>query len=68
MAVLEYLAKLGLVLAFREKRGLVLAFRAHFLHDFFRRNFPYLIPHQCHILFLSQDIKQNVLLSSHLDN
>ena len=45
-------------------------FSAWFLH----LNFPYLILHQwwtkfqCHTLFLSQHIKQNVLLSSHLDN
>ena len=39
---------------------------------FLRKNVPYLICHQwtkyqCHTLFLSQDIKQNVLLSSYLD-
>ena len=40
---------------------------------FFRKNVPYLILYQwrkfqCHTLFLSQDIKQNVLLSSYLDS
>ena len=65
MAVLGYLAKL--------KRGLGLPFGAHFLHDFSIKKVPYLILYQwtkfqCHTLFLSQDIKQNVLLSSYLDN
>ena len=64
MAVLDYLAKL--------KVGLELAFEAHFLHDFsmFFKNVPYSILYQwtkfqCHSLFLSQDNKQNVLLSSY---
>ena len=62
MAVLGYLAKL--------KRGLGLAFGAYFLHDL-SINIPYLILYrwtkfQCHILLLSEDIKQNVLLSSYL--
>ena len=61
MAVLDYLAKL--------KAGLGLAFGANFLHE----NFTYLIAYQwtkfqCHILFFSEDIKQNVLLSSYLDS
>ena len=61
MAVLGYLAKF--------KRGLGLAFGAYFLHDFCNKNVPYLILYQwtkfqCHTLFLSQDIKQNMLLSS----
>ena len=65
MAVLGYLAKL--------KRDTGLAFGAHFLHDFFHKNVPYLILYQwtkfqCHTLFLYQDIKQNVLLSSYLDS
>ena len=63
MAVLGYLAKL--------KRGLWLAFGVHFLHDFSIEIFHILhqwTKFQCHTLFLSQDIKQNVLLSSHLDN
>ena len=65
MAVWGYLAKL--------KRGLGLAFGAHFLHDFSIKNILYLILYlwttfQCHTLFLSQDIKQNVLLSSYLDS
>ena len=65
MAVLDYLARL--------KMGLRLPFGAHFLHDFFKKNVPYVILNQltkfqCHILFLSQDIKQNVLLNSYLDS
>ena len=65
MAVLAYLAKL--------KRGLGLAFGAHFLHCFSKKNVAYLIlcqwtKFQYHALFLSQDIKQNVLLSSSLDS
>ena len=62
MAVLGYLSKL--------RMGLGLAFGAHFLHDF-SINLLYLILHQwtkfqCHTFFPSQDIKQNVLLSSYL--
>ena len=65
MVFLDYLTKL--------KRGLGLAFDAHFLHDFFDKSVPYLIFYewtkfQCHNLFLSQDFKQNVLLSSYLDS
>ena len=64
MAVLGYLAKL--------KSGLGLAFGAYFLHEF-SINLPYLILYQwtklqCQTIFLSQDIKQNVLLSSYLDS
>ena len=64
VAILGYLPK--------SKRGLVLALGAHSLHDFFYKNVPYLIIYQwtkfqCHIFFSSQDIKQNVLLSSYLD-
>ena len=64
MAVLDFLAKV--------KMGLGPAFDAHFLHDFFHKNVPYLILYQwtkfqCHNLFLSQDKKQNVL-SSYLDS
>ena len=60
MAVLGYLEKL--------KMRLGLAFRPHFLHDFFCKNVPHLILYQwtkiqCHIFFLSQDVKQNVFLS-----
>ena len=45
---------------------------AHFLHGFFHKNVSYLMLYrwpkfQCHTLFLSQDIKQNMLLSSCLD-
>ena len=61
MTVLGYWAKL--------KRGLGVAFGVHFLHDFSIK--CYLILYQwtkfqCYTLFLSQDIKQNVLLSSYL--
>ena len=64
MAVWGYLAKL--------KRGPGLAFGAHFLHDFSIKML-YLIFYlrtkfQCHTLFLSQYIKQEVLLSSYLDS
>ena len=64
MPVLDYLAK--------SKRDLGLTFGAHFLHDFLHKNIPYLILYQwtkfpCHTSFLSQDIKQNMLLSSYLD-
>ena len=62
MALLGYIPKL--------KRGLGLAFSAHFVHDF-SINLLYLILYQwtnfqCHTFFPSQDIKQNVFLSSHL--
>ena len=65
MAVLGYLPKL--------KEGLGLAFGAHFLHDFSIKNVLYLILYQwtkfqCHTFFPSQDIKQNVLLTSYLGN
>ena len=61
MSVLGYLAKL--------KRSLGLTFGEHFLHDFFHKNVPYLILYQwpkfqCRTLFLSEDTKQNMLLSS----
>ena len=65
MAVLGYLAKL--------EKGLGLSFQAHFLHDFPIKNVPYLILYQLtkfqrHTLFLSQDIKQNLLSSSYLSS
>ena len=65
MAVLGCLPKL--------KQGLGLAFAAHFLYDFSIKNVPYLILYQltefrCRSFFASQNIKQNVLLSSYLDN
>ena len=65
MDILGYLPKL--------KRGLELAFIAHFLHVFFDTNVLYSILHQltkfqCHIFVPCQDIKQNVFLSSYLDN
>ena len=56
------------------KRGMVLAFTAYFLYDsVFHNNVPYLIIYlqtkfQCHTFLPSQDIKQNVLLSSYSDN
>ena len=61
MAVLGYLAKF--------KRGLGPAFGAQFLH----KNALYLIIYQCtkfqsYTLLFSQDIKQNVLLSSYSDS
>ena len=61
MAALGYLAKL--------KRGLRPAFGAQFLH----KNALYLIIYQCtkfqsYTLLFSQDIKQNVLLSSYSDS
>ena len=63
MAVLGYLANL--------KRGLELAFGAHFQYYFSIKMFfnTLLIDKvQCYIFFSSQDIKQNLLLSSYLDN
>ena len=63
MAVLGYLPKL--------KRGLRLAFGAHFLHDFSLQMFLFNTlwkKFQCRTFFPSQDIKQNVLLSSYSDN
>ena len=65
MAVWGYLPKL--------KRGLRLAFGAHFLYDYGNKNISYLMHYQwtkfqCHTFFPSQDIKQNVLLSSYLDS
>ena len=65
MAVLGYLPKF--------KRDLGLALCANFLHDFFHKYVSYLILNlwtksQCHIFFPSQDIKQNMLLCSYLDN
>ena len=63
MAVLGYLAKL--------ERGLGRAFGAHFLHGFSLKMFliQFSINGQSFsvTLFLSQDVKQNVLLSSYLD-
>ena len=48
-----------------------LTFAAYFLHDF-HKNVLYLMLYQwtkfrCQTLFLSQDIKQNVLLGPYLD-
>ena len=65
MAVWGYLRKL--------KGGLELPFGCIFSACFFHTNTPYLVLYQltkfqCHIFFLSQDIKQNELESSYLDN
>ena len=65
IVVFGYLPKL--------ERDLVLAFSALFLHDLPIKNVLYLILYQwikfqCHTFFPSQDIKQNVLLSSYLDS
>ena len=64
MALLGYLSNL--------KRVLGLAFAARFLRDFSIKysllNTLPLDKVQCLILFSSQDIRQNVLLSSYLDN
>ena len=67
MAALDYLPK--------SKRGLGLAFGGHFLQDFSIKMFYvlyvilyWLIKFQCNAFFSSQDIKQNVLLSSCLGN
>ena len=65
MAVMNYLLKL--------RRGLTLAFGAYF-RRFCHKNVTYflilclLTNFQCNTFFPSQDIKQNVLLSSYLDN
>ena len=55
------------------KKGSGASFWCTFSAWFFHKNVPYLILYQwtkfqCHTLFLSQNIKQNVLLSSYLDN
>ena len=54
------------------ERGLGLAFAPYFLHDFSIKMFLiYYYPNdkfQSHTYFISQDIKQNVLLNSYLDN
>ena len=66
MAFLGYLPEL--------KRGLGIAYDAHFLHDFPINMFliKYSINGQSfnviYTFFLSQDTKQNVLLSSYLDS
>ena len=54
-----------------QKKGLGLAFGAHFLHDFSIKCSLFnnvSTKFQCRTFFPSQDIKQNVLLSSFLDN
>ena len=63
MAVSGYLAK--------SKTDLGLAFGAHFQHDIsikmFRIEYSINGQNQCHTLFYSQDIKQNMLLGFYLD-
>ena len=54
------------------KKGSGTSFWCTFSAWFFHKNVPYLILYQwtkfqCHTLFLSQDIKQNMLLTSYLD-
>ena len=56
----------------KTKKGSGASFWCTFSACFFHKNVPYLILYQltkfqCHTLFLSQDIKQNVL-SSYLDS
>ena len=60
MAILGYLPKL--------KRSQGVSFGAHFLHGFSYVILYLWITFQCHTFCSSQDIKQNVLLNSHLDN
>ena len=63
MTVLGYLPNL--------KRGLGLAFGAHFQYYFSIKMFLNTLSIdkvQCYIFFPSQDIKQNMLLSSYLDS
>ena len=63
MTVLGYLSNL--------KRGPELAFGAHFQYYFSIKMFLNTLSIdkvQCYIFFPSEDIKQNVLLSSYLDN
>ena len=55
------------------KKGSSVRFWCTFPAWLFHKNVPYLILYQwtnfqCHTLFLSQDIKQNLLLSSYLDS
>ena len=55
----------------KSKGGLGLAFDAHYLFNFSVKMYLILyqlIKFQWHTFFLSQDIKQKVLLRSHLDN
>ena len=66
MAVLGYLPKL-------KRGGPGIAFGVHFLHDFSKKCSLFnilsiVIKFQCHNFFASQDIIQNVLLKSYLDN
>ena len=59
---------------YQNYRGLGLAFAAHFLHDFSKKMFficsltDLWTKFQCQTFFPSQDVKQNVFLSSYLDN
>ena len=68
---LAYNGYFGLFTKF--KKGSGTSFWCTFLHDFRIRNGLYLIVYhwtkfQCHTFFLSQDVKQNVSLSSYLDS
>ena len=63
MVVLDYLTNL--------KRDIGLAFGAHFHYHLFIKMFLNTLSNdkgQCYIFFPSQDIKENVLLSSYLDS
>ena len=70
----EFLACNGCFGLFTEiKTGYGTSFRWTFSAWFFYKNVPYLILYQwpkfqCHTFFPSQDIKQNVLLSSYLNS
>ena len=72
--VKEFLACNGCFELFTKiKKGSGISFWCTFSVWLFHTNAPYLILYQltkfqCHIYFPSQDIKQNVLLSSYLDN
>ena len=70
----EFLACSGCFGLFTKiKEGSGASFWGTFFASFFRKNLSYLILYQrakfqCHTFFTSQDIKQNVLLCSYLDN
>ena len=68
---LAYNGCFGLFTKFKKRSGT--SFWCTFPHDFPIKNGLYLILYywtkfQCHTLFLSQDVKQNVSLSSYLDS
>ena len=68
----DFLACNGYFGLFRKiKKGSGASFWCTFSEWFFHKNVPYLVLYQwtkfqCHTLFLSQDVKQNVSLSSYL--